>query len=380
VADVLIVGAGPAGWALAGACARLGLETVLADPAPAAPWRATYGLWADELPGLPRSAVAAAPRRSVAAGLTEHVVPRDYLIVDNQGLREAFADARVEVLTGRVERAVSGKSGTTVVLADGRRIAAGVVVDASGARRVLSGGPSRRTGAEQTAVGVVLEVADAERVVPGAGETALFMDWRRAWPGADPTFLYSLPLGGGRVLVEETSLARRPGLGHDVLDTRLRARFAAAGITPGGRVERVRIPLDTPLPRRSPIVPFGVTAGLVHPATGYSLAGSLRLAPLVASALAAGLARSPAAATEAARHELWSPASRAVHALRKRGLNALLGMSSAELPEFFELFFGLPVERQRAFTSGREDLPGTTAMMAEIFRRSPAKVRRRLIH
>jgi lycopene beta-cyclase len=380
VADILIAGAGPAGWALAGACARLGLETVLTDPAPSAPWRATYGLWADEMPGLPREAVAAAPGRTVAAALTEHVVPRDYLIMDNRGLRETLADVRVEVLTGRVEHAVSGRSGTTVVLAGGRRIAAGAVVDASGARRVLSGGPPRRPCAEQTAVGMVLDVADAERVVPGAGDTALLMDWRRGWPGEDPTFLYSLPLGGGSVLVEETSLARRPGLGHDVLDARLRARFAAAGITPDGRVERVRIPLDAPLPRRSPIVPFGATGGLVHPATGYSLAGSLRLAPLVADALATGLGRSPAAAAEAARGVLWNPASRAVHTLRKRGLNALLGLSAAGLPEFFELFFGLPIERQRAFTSGRDDLPGTAAMMAELFGRSPAKLRRHLIH
>jgi lycopene beta-cyclase len=375
VADVLIVGAGPAGWALAGACAGLGLETVLADPSPQAGWRATYGLWADEAPDLPASAIAAAPARTLAIAVSEHIVPRQYVVIDNNGLREALADNRVEAVTGQVEHAVAGKLGTTVVLADGRRIAAGVVVDASGARRVLSGGP--RTRAEQTAVGVVLEVSDAERIVPGAGDTALFMDWRRA--ASDPTFLYALPLGGGAVLVEETSLARRPGLGGDVLSARLNARLAGAGIRPHGRIERVRIPLDLPIPRRSPIVPFGVTAGLVHPATGYSLAGSLRLAPLVASALADGLARGPAAASDAARRVLWGPGARAVHALRKRGLNALLGMSPADLPEFFELFFALPIDRQRVFTSGREDLPGTAATMAAIFRRSPGRLRRHLI-
>lgn len=376
MADVLIAGAGPAGWALAGACARLGLTTVLADPAPHARWRPTYGLWADEAPDLPAAAIAAAPARTLAVAASEHVVPRQYLVIDNSGLREHLADNRVEVLTGQVEHAFSGRLGTTVVLTDGRRIAAGVVVDASGARRALSGGPRAR--AEQTAVGVVLDVWDAERIVPGAGDTALFMDWRRAAP--DPTFLYALPLGGGAVLVEETSLARRPGLGADVLAARLNARLAEAGVRQGGRTERVRIPLDLPIPRRSPIVPFGVTAGLVHPATGYSLAGSLRLAPLVASALADGLTRGPMAASDAARRVLWGPSARAVHALRKRGLNALLGMSATELPEFFELFFTLPIDRQRAFTSGREDLAGTAATMAEIFRRSPGNLRKHLIH
>jgi lycopene beta-cyclase len=377
VVDVLIAGAGPAGWALAGACARLGLDTALADPAPDAPWQATYGLWADEAPDLPASAVAAAPARTLAIAVSEYVIPRQYLVIDNNGLRDAFADNRVEVVTGQVDQVVSGKLGTTVVFDGGRRMAAGVVVDASGAGRALSGGPAKRTTAEQHAVGVVLDVADAERLVPDAGHTALFMDWRR--PAPDPTFLYALPLGGGRVLVEETSLARRPGLGHDVLAARLKARFAGAGIRSGGRTERVRIPLDLPVPRNSAIVPFGVTAGLVHPATGYSLAGSLRLAPLVAKAVADGLAQGPSAASGAARRALWGPRARAVHTLRKRGLNALLGMSCSELPEFFELFFALPVERQRAFTSGREDLTGTAVTMAEIFRRSPGKLRKHLI-
>ena len=54
--DVLVVGAGPAGMALAAQCARRGLRTGLVDPAPQRPWTATYGMWADELPaGLPAS-------------------------------------------------------------------------------------------------------------------------------------------------------------------------------------------------------------------------------------------------------------------------------------------------------------------------------------
>src|SRR5215207_5293456 len=38
--DVLVVGAGPAGLAVAGACGRLGLTTAVVDPAPERPWTA----------------------------------------------------------------------------------------------------------------------------------------------------------------------------------------------------------------------------------------------------------------------------------------------------------------------------------------------------
>jgi hypothetical protein len=47
--------------------------------------------------------------------------------------------------------------------------------------------------------------------------------------------------------------------------------------------------------------------------------------------------------------------------------------------QFFELFFALHEERQRACTSDREDLSGTANMMPEIFRHTPWNLRARLI-
>ena len=83
---------------------------------------------------------------------------------------------------------------------------------------------------------------------------ATVMDWRPA-PGFDTsTFLYAVPLSEHRTLVEETSLARRPGLGL----AELRARLAARGFSLEGPVERVRIPLEAPVPVARPgIVRFG---------------------------------------------------------------------------------------------------------------------------
>ncbi|WP_091293230.1 lycopene cyclase family protein [Amycolatopsis xylanica] len=362
--DVVIAGAGPAGWALASACARLGLATTLVDPEPLKPWQATYGLWADEFPGIP---AAASPSVTLAHGTTEHRLDRRYLVVDNAALRESLTDERVDVRIGHVTGAAVGPRGATVTLREGGPIATGVAVDATSHRRALSGGPVRCT--EQTAYGVKLTAEEASRLVPD--DTTVFMDW-----GSNGTFLYALPLGDGRVLVEETCLARRPGLPVEVLAGRLHARLAAAGIAVPDEVERVRIPLDLPRPRG---LAFGVAAGLVHPATGYSLATSLQLAPRVASALARGLGVGPVTAVRAARDAIWSPRARAVHALRGYGLRALLRMPPERLAEFFELFFRLPIESQRAFTSGREDLTGTAGMMTELFRMAPWAVRKLLI-
>ena len=363
---MVIAGGGPAGRALARACARRGLATVLIDPAPGRRWQATYGLWADELPSLPASAIASAPSTTLAFGTGPHVLDRQYLVADNAGLREWLTGGYV-VVRGTVSGVEHGRFGTSVRLSDERVLAAGLYFDATGAR-----GKGDRY--EQTAFGAVLPAEDALRLVDGP-DAAVFMDWRDSEQG----FLYVLPLGDGTVLVEETSLARRPGLPLEVLAARLRARLAAAGLASRGREERVRIVLDVPVPRRGRVVPFGAAAGLVHPATGYSVATSVRLADPVADAVAQAWDRGPAEAAAAAHRALWPSSARAVHGLRRHGLRVLCGMPPELVPVFFELFFTLPTALQRAFTSGREDVSGTAEAMSTLFRMAPWQVRKHLI-
>ncbi|HEU5470386.1 MAG TPA: lycopene cyclase family protein [Actinophytocola sp.] len=361
--DVLVAGAGPAGWAAAAACARHGLETVLVDPDPHARWPATYGLWADECALLPDgSRWVAAPARAFA--LSEHRLARDYAVLDNESVRTALAGAPVRVVRGRAVAALGGPRGVTVRLAAGGLLAAAVVVDATGARRVLSGGPAPGPRAEQTAYGVVL---------PDRADEAVFMDWRPAPGFGAGSFRYAVPLPGGATLVEETSLASRPGLDP----ARLRDRLAARGIAAGaGRIERVRIPVDLPVPAGRPgVVAFGAAAALVHPATGYSVADTFRLAPRLAGAIGAALPRGPHAALRAGRHALWPPAARAVHALRRRGLAVLLRLPPHRVPAFFELFFGLPAELQRGYLGEREDVRLTAAAMTEMFRMADRSMR-----
>jgi lycopene beta-cyclase len=384
VIDVLVVGAGPAGWALADACARLDLRTSLVAPRPHASWRPTYGLWQDETAALPRGARWVTARARVFAGGSRWL-SREYAILDNESVRVALTHPEVTVVAGRAVEV----DPRTVTLADGRRLNAGAVINATGAYgfsqppelsdlagKMEIGGPpaSRANGpfargsphrgrAEQTAYGVFVSAEAAAPLVEAGA--AIFMDWRQPMPGP-ATFLYAVPTPDGRVLLEETSLAARPGLAMTTLRQRLHARLTAHGISPDGPVERVRFPVDRPPGTHA----FGAAAGLTHPATGYGVADMFALAPVVARAVERG------GSVDAA---LWSPAARIVRRLRLAGLGTILALPPDRLPDFFTLFFDLPPHRQRAFLSGRTDLPGTAAAMAALFRAAPRSLRRSMI-
>jgi lycopene beta-cyclase len=377
--DVLVVGGGPAGMALAGACKRLGLTTGLLDAAPGRPWTATYGMWTRETPAdLPSSIVAARAAGRVIA-LTEHQLGWDYAVLDVPALHAHLADhaSGVQIHAGR---AVGSPEDGVVALADGSRLRASVVIDAGGQARPLDPTPSRRTPAAQTAYGLVIgEEAAAPLVAPG---DALFMDWRAdhgetGWP----TFLYAIPLGGGRVLVEETSLARRPGLPLATLRRRLHARLAHHGVQPpeDALSEKVSFRVDHARHRGSGVLGFGAAAPLIHPATGFSLAASLRLAPQVAAALAEHLPADPGRALAAARRTVWPLDARVVHQVRQIGLESLLRMPPADVPSFFEQFFELPDSHRWNYLTARDDLRGTAAAMNSLFWSADGRLRRHLV-
>ncbi len=335
------------------------------DPHPWAAWRATYGAWSDELSdGTPCAATA-----DLAVVWTPHrqLIPRHYSVLDNAALQTSFDLSEVQVLVGTAS--ADGRN-----LSDGSPLRARITIDARGAS---TGG---RT--QQTAYGVVVDRERADPVLAGAD--ALFMDWRTdhgADPSQPPSFLYAIPVGGDRVLFEETSLARRPGLELAELAQRLDARLAARGLMLDGDepIERVRFALDTPVPRsewigRTPaVVRFGAAAPLVHPASGYSVATTLRLAPRIAATIAAG------GTTTDVQHLIWSPKARAVHALRLRGLRSLCALGPAEVPDFFAAFFALPLDLQRCYLSGREDLAGTAAAMRAMLPLLRRSIRNRII-
>ena len=337
--DVVVVGGGPAGWALAWACARRGHGVTLV--APGHGWHATYGMWADEVSVLPPASRWVSARARGGG----RWLPREYAVLDNDSVLAACAHPGIEVVKNRA----TAMTATSATLTTGE-VLRGMVFDATGARR---------GSIEQTAYGVV---------VPGPHE-AVFMDWRQPADGP-ATFLYAVPLPDGRVLLEETCLARRPGLGFTELRDRLHARVG--DVT--GPVERVRFPVDVPPPhpRARGAIPFGAAAGLIHPATGFSVADTFRLAPAVADTIGRG--------QRAVRRVIWPWRARLVYRLRRRGLATLLSLTPTEHEEFFDLFFALPARHQRAYLSGRADPAGTAAAMAALFRAAPAHLRRKMVN
>ena len=380
--DLLVVGGGPAGRAIAAESAELGLRTTLLDPAPDAPWRATYGAWAADLPASVPPGAVAARARGRAIAVTSHELGWEYAVLDVPALRRQLDDRLERAgVTIRAARAVGTPATGTVDLADGPPVHAHVVIDAGGRRQPLHPAAARRrTPAEQTAYGVVVDASVAAPLLaPG---DALFMDWRRdhGEPGW-PTFLYAVPMGDETVLLEETSLARRPGLPMPVLRRRLLARLARHGVAPpaDAAVERVLFRVDSPRHRQPGVLGFGAAAPLVHPASGFSVAAALTLAPAVATALATRLPDGPPAALAAAQAVVWPGSARAVHRFRRIGLEALLRMPPEEVPEFFEVFFALPERHRWAYLTGRDDLPGTVAAMNTLFARAGWGLRRRLI-
>ena len=380
VADVAVVGAGPAGRALAGACAARGLVTALVDPAPEREWRITYGAFTAELPpDLPATAVAARARGRAVA-LTAWDLGWEYTVLDVPG--PARAPGRRPRRTCRWWPGGSRTATTTGSASPTGR----AWPHARSSTRAGTANPcspalsSGRPAAEQTAYGLVVDEATAAPVV-GPGE-ALFMDWTPAGDPDWPTFLYAIPLGAGRVLLEETSLARRPGLPTTRLRARLLARLARAGIEvgPDAASERVHFPVDSRRYRSAGDV--WASARRRRWCTRRAGSASPRrcdMAPLVAEALAAHLPADPGAALAAARAVVWSPSARAVHTLRGRGLEALLRMPPAQVPAFFEVFFALPERHRWAYLTGRDDLGATVAAMNALFGRAGWELRGRLV-
>jgi lycopene beta-cyclase len=381
--DVAVVGNGPAGLAAAAACAERGLRVTVVAADHDAGWPATYGIWADELAD-----------GEVLAHRWEHVVVatgagpvrrlhRPYGRIDNERLRGRLLEraAGARLVTGR---AVAYRDG--VVLDDGREVPARAVVDASGHRPALVRPGAGRAPAVQAAYGVVGAFsAGTPPLEPGG---MVFMDFRdeplRGLPGVaeDPTFLYGMDLGDGRWFVEETSLARRPPLGLDVLRTRLHARLRATGarLDRTLAVEHVAIPMGGPLPPRDqPVIAFGGAAAMVHPATGYQVGTALTRAPALAAALAGALSTPGADAAKAGWDAVW-PADlvrqRAMHAF---GLEALLRMDTHTTQRFFDAFFGLDEPRVRGYLSGAPSVHALAGTMLELFRHAPGALRRRLV-
>ena len=358
--DVIVVGAGPAGRALTHRCLRAGLDVALVDPRPHAPWTATLACWSDELPSwLPNNAVSIEVESIAMRNAVSVDLARRYTVFDTDALQRTLIVNGARTIAERAEQVDEHQ----VVTATGTTLTAGVVVDARGAAG---------RGPRQTAWGMIVPREQALPVLDGA--PAVLMDWRPAGDeraGAAASFLYVIPLDDERVLLEETCLAGDPPIPVRTLRSRLEKRVGHLAMSPIG-TETVSFALrgvnDTPWKVR-PLL-FGARGDLMHPATGYSVATSLRKVDTIVNAVAAGVDPVPA---------LWPATARGVQRLRLRGVRTLLALPPQQLREFFDVFAAMPVGLQRAYLSGRTDLRGTAEAMTWLFGHVDGRTKRTLM-
>lgn len=379
--DLIVLGAGPAGLALAAAGAEQGLSVVVIDPEPHAAWPASYGAWKVDLPAwvpIERSWSTA----HVAFDDGARDLRGDYARIDKAALQALLLDTLTahggELMCDRATALHAHDDHVRVQRGAGVDLHARVVIDATG--RGLT--PVSPPTAFQAAYGVLARV----RSHPWAAGHMALMDFSVAHLNTThrsgvSSFLYALPYGPDRLFVEETSLAASPAVPLPLLRDRLYARLAHLGveIVEELEVERCIIPMNTPIPRLGLAVPFGAAAGLIHPATGYQLSRSLTLAEPVARAIAAALPHGPSAARRAAWSTIWPTPQRRTRALHDLGLQLLLSLNAEQTRAFFSAFFDLPEPAWRAYLRA-DAAPGSVARaMAQVFTRLDPSLRRAIV-
>lgn len=362
--EVCVVGGGPSGVALATELAALGRSVEVVDPDPTRPWIPGYGTWDDDLDILLMPELAAVVRSATAHRWDtarvetdtggQHRIERPYLRLHTPRLHEALWErairAGVRAVEGRVSAVGTVEGGRQPVLTSRGTRWARLVVDATGRGLPEVRRPTRAAPGVQVAYGQTLTVAHHPWPV---GEMVL-MDWRRIRGGdprcgdgeRHPTFLYALPFSDTEVFVEETVLSSRPARPMSECIARLPHRLAQLDV-PVVEVldeERCRIPMGGPgpgpLPTDRAVLPFGAAAGLVHPATGYSLVQSLRLAPAVARAVHDALEVGDGiGAAHAGWQTVWPLEARRTRALFTYGLELLLQLPLHAMQTFYDAFF-----------------------------------------
>ncbi|MFT5586702.1 MAG: lycopene beta-cyclase [Cognaticolwellia sp.] len=365
--DLLVLGAGPAGLALAQAASAQGHKVAVLSPKPHRPWEQMLCAWLDELPaGTPTQATWAQALVHLGEAQSRSI-ERPYALLDNEALQAQLSQG-LEIHDGRAEQVTHSDDFSQV-----NELRARVLVDATGHKPAVLQVPSTPPVGWQTAFGATLV---GEHGLPI--DRAVFMDWRTADDSeapALPTFLYALPLGPDRLFVEETSLIAGQAPTMESLKSKLLLRLDGMGLRGDlTSPERCLFPMGGALPSIQRVVPFGASAGMVHPATGYSVGRSLRSATGVAKALDPSL--DPVAASAKLWSAVWTPSARRARVLHMMGARIIENLDTYQTRAFFGAFFDLPVPVWSRYLDS-ESSP--VWPMLKLFGSAEAPVRRQIL-
>eukprot|EP00245_Coleochaete_scutata_P007935 TRINITY_DN23763_c0_g1_i1.p1 TRINITY_DN23763_c0_g1~~TRINITY_DN23763_c0_g1_i1.p1 ORF type:complete len:576 (+),score=78.67 TRINITY_DN23763_c0_g1_i1:39-1730(+) len=311
--DLVVVGSGPAGLAVAQRVSASGLRVCCIDPTPRSIWPNNYGVWVDEFESLDLADCLDYTWDTAVVYLDderEKRLDRPYGRVNRTRLKQKMMEKCVQNGVMFHKALVDGVShnydGSVVRCKDGTQIQATAVLDATGFSRRLVEFDETFNPGFQYAYGIVAEVESH----PFEVDKMLFMDWRDSHLAQHPTvlegnrklptFLYAMPFSSTRIFLEETSLVARcqvksatgevkfEGVPFPDIIRRMELRLEHLGIkvTSIEEDEYCRIPMGGVLPRLPQrVLGIGGTAGMVHPSTGYMIARTLSSAPILADTL-----------------------------------------------------------------------------------------------
>lgn len=385
--DVIIIGTGPAGLRLAEQVSRYGVKVCCVDPSPLSMWPNNYGVWVDEFESL---------------GLVDcldKTWPMTTVFIDDNKIK--YLDrpygrvSRKVMKTKLLEKCVSNgvmfhkakvwevdheEFESSIICDDGSRIKASLIVDASGFASTFIEYDKPRNHGYQIAHGILAEV-DSH---PFDLDKMVLMDWRDSHMGNEPylrasnskipTFLYAMPFDSNLVFLEETSLVSRPVLSYKEVKNRMVARLRHLGIRAKKVIEdeKCLIPMGGPLPQiPQSVMAIGGTSGVVHPSTGYLVARTMALAPVVAEAIVECLGSTRMIRGRPLYHKawngLWPVERRCTREFYSFGMETLLKLDLNGTRSFFDAFFDLDPYYWQGFLSSRLSLGELILLSLSLF-------------
>ncbi|CAN7067139.1 unnamed protein product [Brassica rapa subsp. trilocularis] len=370
--DLVVIGCGPAGLALAAESARLGLKVGLIGPD--LPFTNNYGVWEDEFNDLGLQKCIEHVWRDTLVYLDDDnpiTIGRAYGRVSRRLLHEELlrrcVESGVSYLSSKVESITEAPDGLRLVSCEQNTLVPcrlATVASGAASGKLLQyevGGPRVSV---QTAYGLEVEVENS----PYDPEQMVFMDYRdytnekiRSLEAEYPTFLYAMPMTKTRVFFEETCLASKDVMPFDLLKKKLLLRLETLGIRILKTYEEEwsYIPVGGSLPNtEQKNLAFGAAASMVHPATGYSVVRSLSEAPKYALVISDILKQE--STTSFTRHintnisrqawdTLWPPERKRQRAFFLFGLALIVQLDIQGIRCFFHTFFRLPKWMWRGF-------------------------------